>query len=145
MFKELDIEDRLQWKSHSMIFAMPGKRTSEGFQRFSRFEFPQFLPAPINGIAAILMNSEMLTWPEKIQFGIGLLPAILYGQAYVEECDTLSVSQWMRKQGVPERVNEEVGGWCAPVCVCVIVCLTAFGCVWLCVFECVYACVCDCG
>ncbi|KAG5188039.1 Phytoene desaturase chloroplast precursor [Tribonema minus] len=108
MFKELGIEDRLQWKSHSMIFAMPGQQTAEGFQRFSRFEFPQFLPAPINGIAAILMNNEMLTWPEKIRFGIGLLPAILFGQAYVEECDKLSVSEWMRKQGVPERVNEEV-------------------------------------
>lgn len=37
--------------------------------RFSRFEFPQFLPAPLNGIAAILMNNEMLTWPEKIRYG----------------------------------------------------------------------------
>jgi 15-cis-phytoene desaturase len=108
MFKELGIEDRLQWKSHSMIFAMPGQQTADGYQRFSRFEFPQFLPAPLNGIAAILMNSEMLTWPEKIQFGIGLIPAILYGQKYVEDCDNLSVSQWMKQQGVPDRVNEEV-------------------------------------
>jgi 15-cis-phytoene desaturase len=108
MFKELGIEDRLQWKSHSMIFAMPGQQTADGYQRFSRFEFPQFLPAPLNGIAAILMNSEMLTWSEKIQFGIGLIPAILYGQKYVEDCDNLSVSQWMKQQGVPDRVNEEV-------------------------------------
>jgi 15-cis-phytoene desaturase len=108
LFKELDIQDRLQWKSHSMIFAMPGKTTVDGFQRFSRFEFPQFLPAPFNGIAAILMNNEMLTWPEKIRFGIGLIPAILLGQSYVEQCDSLSVSQWMRQQGVPDRVNEEV-------------------------------------
>jgi len=49
MFKELGIEDRLQWKSHSMIFAMPGQRDAEGRQRFSRFDFPQFLPAPLNG------------------------------------------------------------------------------------------------
>lgn len=33
MFKELNIEDRLQWKSHSMIFAMPGQQTDAGFQR----------------------------------------------------------------------------------------------------------------
>lgn len=46
--------------------------------------------------------------PEKIQFGIGLLPAILFGQKYVEECDSLTVSQWMKKQGVPDRVNDEV-------------------------------------
>lgn len=49
-----------------------------------------------------------LVSPEKIQFGIGLLPAILFGQKYVEECDSLTVSQWMKKQGVPDRVNEEV-------------------------------------
>ena len=82
MFKELNIEDRLQWKSHSMIFAMPGKQDEEGRQRFSRFDFPQFLPAPFNGILAILLNDEMLTWPEKIKFGLGLLPAIINGQDY---------------------------------------------------------------
>ena len=46
--RELDIEDRLQWKSHSMIFAMPD---SPG--EFSRFDFPD-LPAPLNGVVAIL-------------------------------------------------------------------------------------------
>nr|AUE44550.1 phytoene desaturase [Scytosiphon dotyi] len=108
MFTELGIRDRLQWKSHSMIFAMPGQQTADGFQRFSRFEFPALLPAPLNGLVAILLNNEMLTFPEKIQFGIGLLPAILFGQKYVEECDSLTVSEWMKKQGVPDRVNDEV-------------------------------------
>lgn len=45
---------------------------------------------------------------EKIQFGIGLIPAILFGQKYVEECDSLTVKEWMKKQGVPDRVNDEV-------------------------------------
>jgi len=36
---------------------------------YSRFDFPD-LPAPINGILAIL-NNDMLTWPER--FGIGLI------------------------------------------------------------------------
>lgn len=40
----------------------------------------------------------MLTWPEKIKFAIGLLPAMVGGQAYVEAQDGLSVEQWMRKQ-----------------------------------------------
>ncbi|CAM9183396.1 unnamed protein product, partial [Ascophyllum nodosum] len=108
MFTELGIRDRLQWKSHSMIFAMPGQQTEDGFQRFSRFEFPDLLPAPLNGLVAILLNNEMLTFPEKIQFGIGLIPAILFGQKYVEECDSLTVTEWMKKQGVPDRVNDEV-------------------------------------
>ena len=44
---------RLQWKEHSMIFAMPD---SPG--EFSRFDFPE-LPAPWNGIIAILSNNQV--------------------------------------------------------------------------------------
>lgn len=40
----------------------------------------------------------MLTWPEKVKFAIGLLPAILGGQDYVQAQDSLSVKEWMRKQ-----------------------------------------------
>jgi len=104
LFKELDIEERLQWKTHAMIFAM----ASQGKPgEFSRFDFPD-IPAPWNGLVAILRNNDMLTFAEKIQFGIGLLPAILFGQKYVEEQDALSVKEWMKKQNVPDRVNDEV-------------------------------------
>lgn len=44
LFGELGINDRLQWKEHSMIFAMPSKPGE-----FSRFDFPEILPAPLNG------------------------------------------------------------------------------------------------
>ncbi|XP_072977387.1 15-cis-phytoene desaturase, chloroplastic/chromoplastic [Typha angustifolia] len=103
LFDELGINDRLQWKEHSMIFAMPNKPGD-----FSRFDFPESLPAPLNGIWAILKNNEMLTWPEKVRFAIGLLPAIVGGQAYVEAQDGLTVKEWMKRQGVPDRVNDEV-------------------------------------
>uniref|UniRef100_A0A0E0CWA2 Phytoene dehydrogenase n=1 Tax=Oryza meridionalis TaxID=40149 RepID=A0A0E0CWA2_9ORYZ len=103
LFGELGINDRLQWKEHSMIFAMPNKPGE-----FSRFDFPETLPAPLNGIWAILRNNEMLTWPEKVKFALGLLPAMVGGQAYVEAQDGLTVSEWMKKQGVPDRVNDEV-------------------------------------
>src|SRR5919199_1881262 len=102
LFKELDIEDRLQWKEHSMIFNQP-----ETPGTYSRFDFPD-LPAPINGIVAILRNNDMLTWPEKIRFGLGLIPAIINGQKYVEEMDKYSWTEWLQKHGIPERVNEEV-------------------------------------
>lgn len=117
LFKELDIEDRLQWKEHSMIFNM--KQTPEDVlpgpdglisakPKYSRFDFPDALPAPFNGILAILRNNDMLTWEEKIKFAIGLLPAIVRGRDYVEECDSLSWTEWLRKQGIPEGVNDEV-------------------------------------
>ncbi|XP_031248462.1 15-cis-phytoene desaturase, chloroplastic/chromoplastic-like, partial [Pistacia vera] len=93
LFGELSLNDRLQWKEHSMIFATPNKPGE-----FSRFDFPEVLPAPVNGIWAILRNKEMLIWPEKVKFAIGLLPAILGGQAYVEAQDGLTVKEWMIKQ-----------------------------------------------
>lgn len=46
---------RLQWKEHSMIFAVP-----EAPGEFSRFDFPD-LPAPLNGIIAILRNNQART------------------------------------------------------------------------------------
>ena len=102
LFKELDIEDRLQWKEHTMIFNQPEKPGT-----YSRFDFPD-LPAPANGIVAILRNNDMLTWPEKIRFGIGLIPAILNGQKYVEEMDRYSFAEWLKRQNVPPRVEKEV-------------------------------------
>lgn len=102
LFKELGIEDRLQWKAHTMIFNQPHAPGT-----YSRFDFPN-MPAPWNGIAAILRNNDMLTWPEKIRFGLGLIPAILKGQPYVEAMDQYSWTEWLRKHKIPERVNDEV-------------------------------------
>lgn len=102
LFAELGIEERLQWKSHSMIFnqkEVPGT--------YSRFDFPD-IPAPFNGVAAILGNNDMLSWPEKIRFGLGLVPAMLKGQDYVEECDKYSWTEWLQLHNIPERVNDEV-------------------------------------
>ncbi|MCT7986953.1 15-cis-phytoene desaturase [Laspinema olomoucense] len=102
LFGELGIEDRLQWKEHTMIFNQP-----EAPGTYSRFDFPD-LPAPLNGVMAILRNNDMLTWPEKIQFGIGLIPAMVQGQKYVEEMDKYSFSEWLRSKNIPHRVEKEV-------------------------------------
>jgi len=102
LFKELGIEDRLQWKEHTMIFNRPEKPGT-----YSRFDFPD-LPAPWNGIAAILRNNDMLTWPEKIRFGLGLIPAMVQGQPYVEAMDRYTWSEWMRQHNIPPRVEKEV-------------------------------------
>ncbi|MEO0406073.1 MAG: 15-cis-phytoene desaturase [Cyanobacteria bacterium P01_A01_bin.135] len=102
LFGELGIEDRLQWKEHSMIFNQP-----ETPGTYSRFDFPD-IPAPWNGVAAILGNNDMLTWGEKIRFGVGLLPVMVRGQSYVEEMDKYSWTEWLQKHNIPERVNDEV-------------------------------------
>lgn len=116
LFDELGISDRLQWKDHTMIFNVPteARADADGLVRtkpvYSRFDFPSWLPAPLNGIVAILRNNDLLTWPEKVRFALGLLPAIVLGQRYVEECDKFSWTEWLRNQRIPERVNDEVFG-----------------------------------
>jgi len=103
LFNELDIEDRLQWKVHKMIFAMqelPGE--------FTTFDFVKGIPAPLNFGLAILLNQKMLTLPEKLQTAPPLLPMLIKGQDFIDEQDELSVLDFMRKYGMPERINEEV-------------------------------------
>ncbi|MBV8885747.1 MAG: 15-cis-phytoene desaturase [Chroococcidiopsidaceae cyanobacterium CP_BM_RX_35] len=102
LFRELKIEDRLQWKKHTMIFNQPDKPGT-----YSRFDFPD-LPAPLNGIVAILRNNNMLTWGEKIQLAKGLVPAMLRGQRYVEETDKYTFSEWLKRQGVSEDVQQDI-------------------------------------
>jgi 15-cis-phytoene desaturase len=103
MFAELDIEDRLQWKDHKMTFAMQ-ERPGE----FTSFNFPPNVPAPFNMAAAILSNTEMLTIEEKLRMVPGLLPMLTEGQSFIDAQDELSVLQFMRKYGMPERINEEI-------------------------------------
>ncbi|MBE9226685.1 15-cis-phytoene desaturase [Phormidium sp. LEGE 05292] len=102
LFKELDIEDRLQWKEHTLIFNQPEKPGT-----YSRFDVPD-IPAPFNVILSILRNNDMLTWEQKIRFAIGLLPAVVRGQKYVEEMDKYSLLEWLRRQGVDEKVNTDI-------------------------------------
>jgi len=55
LFGELGINDRLQWKEHSMIFAMPNKPGE-----FSRFDFAEVLPAPLNGKLITALNIKQI-------------------------------------------------------------------------------------
>ena len=102
LFKELGIEDRLQWKEHTLIFNQPEKPGT-----YSRFDVPD-IPAPFNVIASILRNNDMLTWEQKIKFAIGLFPAIVRGEKYVEDMDKYTLLEWLEKQGIDDRVNSDI-------------------------------------
>ena len=103
LFDDLGISDRLQWKQHKMLFAKPGRPTRE----FAVFDFPN-IPAPLNAGVAILSCADMLTWPEKIKLGLGLIPAYVFGQSYVEEQEGVTVQEWMDERGIPQSVTDEV-------------------------------------
>ncbi|EKX49047.1 hypothetical protein GUITHDRAFT_85858 [Guillardia theta CCMP2712] len=103
LFKELNIEERLQWKVHKMIFAMqefPGE--------FTTYDFIPGIPAPFNFGLAILLNQKMLSLPEKIQCLPALLPMLINGQDFIEQQDEKSVLEFMRQYNMPERINTEV-------------------------------------
>jgi 15-cis-phytoene desaturase len=102
LMKELDIEDRLQWKEHALIFNQPEKPG-----KYSYFSVPD-IPAPFNVIWSILKNNDMLTWEQKIKFALGLWPAVLRGQKYVESTDKYSLLEWLRLQGIDDRVNSDI-------------------------------------
>ncbi|PSB30180.1 15-cis-phytoene desaturase [Stenomitos frigidus] len=102
LMAELGIEDRLQWKQHALIFNQPDKPGV-----LSRFDVPD-IPAPFNVIVSILRNNDMLTWEQKIRFAIGLTPAIIRGQKYVEDMDQYSFAEWLARQGIDEKVSSDV-------------------------------------
>eukprot|EP01035_Chromulina_nebulosa_P018550 gene18550-24271_t len=86
-----------------MIFAMqelPGE--------FTTFDFIPGIPAPFNFALAILLNQKMLTLAEKLQTAPPLIPMLIQGQEFIDKQDELSVTDFMRKYGMPERINEEI-------------------------------------
>jgi 15-cis-phytoene desaturase len=102
LMKELGIEDRLQWKEHALIFNQPEKPG-----QYSYFSVPD-IPAPFNVIVSILRNNDMLTWEQKAKFALGLWPGVLRGQKYVEAMDKYSLLEWLRRQGIDDRVNSDI-------------------------------------
>lgn len=102
LFKELGIEDRLQWKEHALIFNQPEKPGT-----YSYFSVPD-IPAPFNVGMSILRNNDMLSWYQKFRFAIGLWPGVVRGQKYVEDMDKYTLLEWLRLQGVDEGVNTDV-------------------------------------
>jgi 15-cis-phytoene desaturase len=99
---ELDILDRIQWKRHALIFNQPDKPGV-----LSWFDVPD-LPAPINVITAIVRNNDMLTWAQKARLAIGLIPAIVRGDKYVESMDKYTLTEWLKMRGIDEETDREI-------------------------------------
>jgi 15-cis-phytoene desaturase len=99
---ELDILDRLHWKRHALIFNQPEKPGV-----LSLFDVPN-IPAPFNIIVSILMNNDMLTWNQKIRFAIGLIPAIVRGDKYVEAMDKYTFTEWLSMHGIGEDISTDI-------------------------------------
>jgi 15-cis-phytoene desaturase len=99
---ELKILDRIQWKRHALIFNQPDKPGV-----LSYFNVPD-LPAPVNVIISIIRNNDMLTWGQKVKLAVGLIPAIVRGDKYVESMDKYTLTEWLRLRGIDEKVDTEI-------------------------------------
>ncbi len=75
---------------------------------FTSFDFVPGIPAPFHMVLAILWNQKMLSFIEKLQIFPGLLPMLLKGQSFIDAQDEVSVIEFMKKYGMPDRVNQEI-------------------------------------
>lgn len=102
LLDELNISDRIQWKRHALIFNQPDKPGV-----LSWFDVPD-LPAPFNVIISIIRNNDMLTWSQKVRLAVGLIPAIVRGDKYVESMDQYTLSEWLASRGIDQEVDQEI-------------------------------------
>lgn len=103
LLDELNITDRIQWKRHALIFNQPDKPGV-----LSWFDVPENLPAPINVITSIVRNNDMLTWAQKARLAVGLIPAIVRGDKYVESMDKYTLTEWLKMRGIDEATDREI-------------------------------------
>lgn len=98
--RETGLEDALTWMPHALTFSQPGGRLSP-------LVFPARLPAPFHGLTAIARNRGVLTNPDKLRTGLGLLFPILGDQSYIDHQDGLTYDQWHLRHGLSRRSIED--------------------------------------
>lgn len=94
--RETHIDGSLAWMPHALTFSGPGGALSP-------LAFPARLPAPFHGLTAIARNRGVLTNPDKVRTGMGLLWPILGNQAYIDRQDNVTYEQWHLRHGLSRR------------------------------------------
>lgn len=94
--RETGLDDALTWMPHALTFSQSGGSLSP-------LAFPARVPAPFHGLTAIARNRGVLTNPDKLRTGLGLLWPILGNQAYIDRQDDLTYEQWHVRHGLSRR------------------------------------------
>lgn len=94
--RETGLDGNLQWMPHALTFSLPSGE-------LSALAFPARLRAPFHGLTAITRNRGVLTNPDKVRTGLGLLWPILCNQAYIDRQDNISYEQWHLAHGLSRR------------------------------------------
>lgn len=96
LFRETGLAANLDWKAHEMTFSRPG-----GW--LSPLRFARGLPAPAHGLVAIARNRGVLTLPDKLRVGYGLLWPIAGNQAWIDAQDRYTYAQWHLRHRMGRR------------------------------------------
>jgi phytoene desaturase len=94
--RETNVEENLSWMPHALTFSSAGGKLSP-------LIFPPSLPAPLHGLTAIARSGGVLTQPDKVRTGLGLLWPILGSMRYIDSQDHLSYEQWHLRHGLSRR------------------------------------------
>lgn len=92
---ECNLRDCFQWKHSEMTFIAPewGKTS---------IEFVPWLPTPLDGLAGVA-KTRLLSWPDKLRMGLGLMRPIFGSQAYIDAQDHQTYAAWHLRHGMGER------------------------------------------
>ena len=94
------------WQPHTLTWGFPAgfsPRWSSAEPVFEEFHFVD-LPAPLNGVGAVLNGKYVFNTLEKFLFAKGTLPVLLGDHDYAERQDDISYAQWHRKRGMSEHM-----------------------------------------
>ena len=94
--RETNLYDNLVWMPHALTFSAEGGKLSP-------LAFPKTLPAPLHGLVAIARSRGVLTHPDKLRTGLGLLWPILGSQRYINAQDKLTWKRWHLRHGLSKR------------------------------------------
>ncbi len=94
--RETGLDDNLIWMPHALTFSGPGGSLAP-------LAFPARLPAPLHGLTAIARSRGVLTHPDKVRTGLGLLWPILGNRAYIKRQDNISYERWHRQHRLSRR------------------------------------------
>lgn len=110
----MGVEHNVLWQPHTLTWAFPpgfSPRWPSADPIFEEFHFVD-LPAPFNGVGAVLAGKYVFNNLEKLLFARGTLPVLLGDHHYAERQDDITYAQWHRNRGMSEHM---LRGFFAPM------------------------------
>ncbi len=106
LLADVGIADRVLWQPHTLTWAFPpgfSPRWGADGPVFEEFHFVD-LPAPLNGVGAVLNGKYVFNAFEKFLFAKGTLPVLLGDHRYAERQDDITYADWHRGRGMSEHM-----------------------------------------